>query len=148
MLKRLALIGLGAGIALSACTQTPSVPSPTNPASNQYRIQQQQDEEGTSDSSLDAIIRDLDSGTDDQAATQSPTPMQSQRFSPLQIQQGGYGWYGGYGYGPYGYGIFARCQRIYRRCLSRAYYYYSGYNTYQFCRRIRNRCIRAVWLSS
>lgn len=154
MLKRLPLLALGTAIALSACTQTPNV---TSPASSPYRIQQN-DTEGSDDASLDAIIRDLDAMTgDDQTATSSAAPMQSQTFGGFRTQQArdrnrdrdqGYGWYGGYGYGPYGYGIFARCQRIYRRCMNRAYLYYSGYNTFQFCRRVRNRCVRAAWVRS
>lgn len=153
MLKRLSLIALGTAIALSACTQTPNAPTATHPASNAYGIQQQTDSEGANDASLDAIIRELDAEAgNDQTATQSAVPMQSQNVWRFRTQQAGrdrdrgYGWYGGYGYGPYGYGIFARCQRIYRRCLNRAFYYYSGSNTYQFCRRVRNRCINAQWM--
>lgn len=163
MLKRLPMIALGSAIALSACTQTPNTPASKQQLPSQYRIQQQ-DNEGASDASLDAIIRELDAGGDDedQMATPSatPAPMQQQSLGGFRTQQqygggdrqdgggsGQYGWYGGYGYGPYGYGIYARCQRIYRRCLSRAYYYYSGPNTYQFCRRVRNRCVSSRWWS-
>lgn len=157
MLKRLPMFALGTAIALTACTQTPNVPTPTERTSPQYGVQQA-DNEGANDASLDAIIRELDAeaGTDE-TATASAAPMQSQRLWGFRTQQlgdwdrdrdRGYGWYGGYGYGPYGYGIFARCQRIYRRCLNRAYFYYSGVNTYQFCRRVRNRCVSAQWIRS
>ncbi|HEY9855817.1 MAG TPA: hypothetical protein V6D05_08790 [Stenomitos sp.] len=167
MLRRLPLVTLGAAIALAACTQTPSPLNPAHPASGPYRVQQA-DSEGANDASLDAIIRELDAeGGGGQAATESAVPMQSQMSRRFFAQQAGdpdqdrdrmrdrdqdrdrdrgYGWYGGYGYGPYGYGIFARCQRIYQRCLSRSYLYYSGPNSYQFCRRIRNRCVSAQWI--
>lgn len=150
MLKRLPLIALGSAMILSACTQSPNTPD-TGQSSSPFQVQQQEDpNEGTNDASLDAILRELDSMTDEQPATSSAGPV-TQNFGGFRVQQnqqwgGGYGWSGGYGYGPYGYGIFARCQRIYRRCLNRAYFYYSGTNPYRFCRRLRNRCISAAWL--
>lgn len=155
MLKRHPLIALGSALILSACTQAP-VPSSTQPSSVPYGIQQA-DSEGANDASLDAILRELDNMSDEQPATSSAGPVATQNAWGFRVQQRdrdrdrdgdrdrGYGWSGGYGYGPYGYGVFARCQRIYRRCLNRAYYYYSGTNPYQFCRRLRNRCVSAQW---
>lgn len=157
MLKRLPMFALCGAMVLSACSQTPNVPRTT---AAPLQVQQDQTEgEGANDASLDALIRELDAEAGDQAATPS-TPVQALMFRTQQAEDRtrnrdrerdrdrSYGWYGGYGYGPYGYGIFARCQRIYRRCLNRAYYYYSGSNTYQFCRRVRNRCVRAQWIRS
>lgn len=151
MLKRLPLFLAGTAIAVAACAQTPSVPSSTAPAQGPYQVQQADDNEGVDDASLDALIRELDAEPGDQTATQSAVPMQTQGLAGYKTQQwygGGGGQYGGYGGGQYwgygGYNVFARCQRIYRRCLNRAFTT-GNYNTYRLCRRLRNRCVSAQW---
>lgn len=165
MLKRFPVILAGTAMALSACTQTPNVPSSAPQSNSAYQIQQadQGDNEGVDDASLDALIRELDAESDEPMATQSAVPMQStvpmqtQGLDGFRTQQygGGGGQYGGGqygggqygGYGGFGYNVFSRCQRIYRRCLNRAFTYggYGGYTTYQLCRRVRNRCVSAQW---
>lgn len=143
MLRRLSLLTLGSVLVVTACTtSTPTISQPRAP-SVPYQVQQD-DTEGSDDASLDALIRQLDSGGDDQATpSASPAPAQSQSVDRLQVQQGSWGGGGGW-YGGYGYGIFSRCMRVYRRCLySRLSY--GGYESNRLCRRLRNRCLRSQW---
>ncbi len=142
MLRRVSLMAIGSVLLLTSCA--PSTPVLTQPRAPSVTYQVQQDDtEGADDASLDALIRQLDSGSDAQPATPSATPAQTQRIGGLQVQQGSWGGGGGW-YGGFGYGIFARCQRVFRRCINNRISY-GGYGTYQLCRRIRNRCIRSQW---